>query len=258
VLRVLFHASLLVALAAVPGVASAQDMSMREIRALLDGHDPDGVRLALETLGQKRSAAAIATIGDRIRRGLPPGLLDAAIDALGAAPSASAMPLYVELLHHRQASVRRRAVALIAGVRGPAAELIGALDDLDAGVRTAVAEALANVRAPAAIDPLFRALDRGVTPAAVAIGKTANAAGITRLAGLLGRVPLETLAPGLREALLRGDLPNRVKLEVVARLQELGTPPVRELLESLFGELTAGSPLHRAVQDAALRIPGAG
>jgi HEAT repeat protein len=233
-------------------------MSMREIRALLDGHDADGVRLALETLGQKRSASAIATIGDRIRRGLPPGLLDAALDALDSAPSASAMPLYVELLHHREASVRRRAVRLIAGVRGPAAELIGALDDIDAGVRTAAAEALANVRAPAAIDPLFRALDRGVAPAANAIGKNANAAGITRLVELLGHQPLEILAPGLREALLRGDLPNRVKLDLVARLQELGTPPVRELLESLLAELTAGSALYRAVQDAAIHIPGAG
>src|SRR6185503_16770767 len=105
------------------------------------------------------------------------------------------------------------------------------LDDSDASVRGAAARALARAGTAANVDTLFRALEKGVFEASAAIGTLGTGADSERFAGLLGRVPLDKMVPGLDAFLNRRDLPVPAKVALVRHLQELATVEVKSFLQ---------------------------
>ncbi len=221
----------------------------------LASQDPTEVRGALEALGLSGDARAVAPIAERVRHGLPPELLDLALDTLTVLGNAQAGPVLFELCEHRRPEVRLRAVQAVAAVHPPGADraLVDALSDSDASVRSAAATALGELGAQSAVDPLFHALDRRIPEAATAIGRVARPADVERFLGYLGQLPFTLVTPALTEMLRRGDLAERARLSIVHRLSELATPEVRSFLEELVSSLPAGA-VRRAAEDAIARI----
>lgn len=222
---------------------------------LLQSRDESEVRTAIESLGVLGDRRAAGPLAERIRRGLPPELLEAAIDALAVLGRPESAAVLFDLTSHRRAAVRLRAVQALATIRPRGAEqvLTRALADSDPSVRGAAATALGEMGATGALDALFRALDRQVPEAALAIGRLARPAEAERFLGYVGRLPFDLVTPALAEMLQRTTLAERTRLAIVHRLTELATSEVRAFLEQLVPSLP-DSPVRRAAEDAIPRI----
>ena len=242
-------------------VATAQQVSLAEATEHLESSDPDRIRTGIEALGLVGNARAVPPLADRIRRGLPPELLDAALDTLTVLARPEAGPVLFELSTHRRPEVRLKAILGIVASepRGADRALVTALSDLDPDVRSAAAIGLGQVGARTSIDSLFHALDRGITEAATSIGQLATPEEVARLLEYLGRVPFDALSPALNEVLARRDVPERTKLEIIARLQELATPEAKTFLQDFVASLPEPrrgrtDPVRQAAEEAILRI----
>ncbi|HJL15554.1 MAG TPA: HEAT repeat domain-containing protein [Sandaracinaceae bacterium LLY-WYZ-13_1] len=254
-----------IALAATVALLGAAPAARAQSRAELDaaiealGSDSRAdVEGGLQTLGLAGSPRAVAPIAARIRRGLPPDLLEVAVDTLTILGRAEAGPVLFELTRHRRSAIRLKAVRGIVATepRGADRVLIEALSDTDAAVRGAAAEGLGTLGATRAIDPLFHALERRVPEAPMAIARLAGPADVDRFLEHLTRLPFDQITPALSEMLHRDDLAARAKLAIIHRLTELATPEVRAFLEDFVSALDADddSQVRRAAEDAIPRI----
>ena len=242
---------------ALPGRARAQLTAAQAIEQLSSTSTAD-LTAAIEAIGLSGSATAVGPLSDRIRRGLPPELLGMAIDTLTVLGHAEAGPVLIELLSHRREDVRTRAVQALAVCNPPGLEaaLTAALSDPSPAVRAAAAIALGEHAGPGALEALFRAFDRRIAEAGLAIARIADADASRRVLGYLGHEPFSTLRPMLLAMLQRTDLAQRARLDIVARLGELATADVRGLLEELVssGGLAPTDPVYRAANETAARI----
>lgn len=224
----------------------------------LGSNDRAEVRGAIESLGLLGDPSAVTPIVERVRRGLPQDVLDAALDALTVLGRPEAGALFIELLGHRRPAVRLKAVQGIVACRprGGDRALADALADSDGLVRAAAAQGLGELGGTAAMDALFHAFERRVENAAAAIGHLARPEDVERFLGYIGQVPFDVLGPALLGMLGRGDLAERARLSIVHRLSELATPEVRLLLEQYVAALpeTDRSETRRAAEDAIRRI----
>lgn len=238
--------------------AKTAQPSLEEIAVMLSSSNGDEVRTAIEAAAGLGSPDVIPMIGERVRAGLPPDLLDAAIDSLVLLGDPAVADVFVELATHRRPSVRLRAVQALVAMRGKSAErvLTNALGDSSPAVREAAAEGLGEMGAKATLDTLFKAFDRGVLLAGKAIGQLANDAALPRILAYLGRVPMPSLTPMFDALLSRRDISEATKLQLVVQLQELGTAEARGYLEGLGTRLPPDAParLRRAIEDAVVRI----
>jgi len=232
--------------------------SLEEIAVMLSSSNASEVRAAIEGAAGLGSPDVIPMIGERVRAGLPPDLLDAAVDSLTLLADPAVAEVFVELAAHRRPTVRLRAVQALVALRGKNAErvLTAALGDSTAAVREAAAEGLGELGAKAALDTLFKAFDRGISSASKSIGQVANDKSMPRILGYLGRVPLTSLTPLFDALLVRRDVGEAAKLQLVVQLQELGTAEARGYLEGLNTRLPPNAParLRRAIEDAIVRI----
>lgn len=232
--------------------------SLEEIAIMLSSSNGDEVRMAIEASAGLGSPDVIPMIGERVRAGLPPDLLDAAIDSLMLLGDPAVADVFGELSTHRRHSVRLRAVQALVTLQGKGSEaiLVNALGDSSPAVREAAADGLGELGAKGAIDTLFRAFDRGILQAARAIGRVASDSHLPRMLGYLGHVPMPSLTPMFDALLTRRDISEASKLQVVVQLQELGTAEARGYLEKLSTQLPPDAParLRRAVEDAIVRI----
>jgi len=247
-------------LCALADVSSARADDVAQAIAWLDSDSSEQVQLGIETLGLAPSARGAVALTARARRGLPPELLLAAISTLGAMQQREAVPYLVELGRHRRTVVRAKALEALAAIGGDEAKvaLRRGLDDGDADVRVAAVRGLGLLQDRSALQLLVRAFDRGVTEAGDVLGLLGGADEIRFLMGQLGHVPLQSLLSGLGEALRRADLPQRLRLDIVARLTEMATVEVRTFFESVAPNLPGptNDPVRRAVSDAIVRISG--
>ncbi len=241
--------------------ARAQDVDTeQQAIAWLESTSVDEVRLGIETLGLVPSPRAADALAARIRRGLPFDLLEDALTTLGAMQQRSSLPVVLELTRHRHGHVRAKAIATLGAIGGSDAVVAirRGLDDPDRQVRIAAVRAMSAASDRTGVMMLMRAFDRGLLEAAEAIGHLGSPEEVRALLGHLGIVPFDTLMPGLGEALRRSDLPQRLRLDIVARLTELATQNVRVFFEMLLPTLPgpANDPVKRAINDAILRISG--
>jgi len=242
------------------GRAMAQDeVTLDEATAMLAAGDPDQIQAGIEALGLIGTPRIIEPLAQRIRRGLPRDLLSSAVEILGMLARPEAGPILFELATHRRPDVRLAAVNAITACRPSGAEraLVVGLSDSDPRVRSAAAVGLGELGARGQVDTLFLALDRGILEAATAVGRLVDGPQVGRLLEHLGRLPFDVVSPGLNEVLARAEIPERVKLEVIARLQELATPDVKAFLQELLASLPqrrGRDAIRQAVQDAIERI----
>lgn len=251
-------AVLAIACAALATPAAAQDLTLAQATEQLRATSHDDVQTAIQSLGLLGSPAAVEPLSQRIRDGLPPDLLESAIDTLTVLGRAEAGPVLFELSTHRRPEVRLRAVQAIAACRPRGADraLVASLSDASPDVRAAAARALGELGATSAIDQLFLAFDRGVPDAGPAIGRLARPEHVPRILGSLGTVPFTQMRVVLNEVLVRRDVPARAKLDIIARLGELATSEIRTFLQELLQAvpMPANDPVRRAAEDAITRI----
>jgi hypothetical protein len=213
--------------------------------------------MAIEQVGVAGDASLIPPLAARIERGLPPELLDAAVDTLSVMARPEAGPVLLQLASHRRAAIRAKAVAALVAchARGADGALINALRDLDPSVRAAAALGLGQLGARNAVDSLFLAFERGVAEAGASLGQLVNEQQIPRLAGYLGHTPFDMMTPAFDEIFARPDIAERVKLDLVNRFAELATAGVKTYLETLAASQPAGaSTLRQRALEAASRI----
>jgi len=236
-----------------PAASSKNKAAIESARAMMASNRRENVEAGIQSLGLLGTPDAVEPIAERIRQGLPAELLETAIVTLMALGQPNAGPVLYELTAHRRADVRLRAVEAIPAARPPGAEraLLAALSDSDPRVRSAAAVGLGELGASSAIEKLFLALDRGNMEASGAIGKSIAPGEAQRLTGYLGQVPLSSLGPALAEVLRRKDVAERSKLDIIARLEEVGTVEVKGYLGDLIA--AGGESFPPAVSKAMLR-----
>lgn len=230
-----------------------EDKNVLAAQALLNSNDRDQVEAGIQSLGLIGTASAAPPIITRVRAGLPPDLLETSIITLMALGQPQAGPLYLELLEHRRPEIRVRAIEAIVALKPKDAEpaLQRALADLDPKVRSAAATALGELRASGSVEQLFLSLDRGTYEASTAIGHALRPDHVPRLLSYLGTLPFHHLKPAFTQVMQRKDIAEKDKLNVVSKLQEVGTREVKDY----FGELIrdAGDTLAEPVKRAVLR-----
>jgi|GEM_PF-746995 len=235
-----------------------EDKNVLAAQALLNSSDRDQVEAGIQSLGLIGTAAAAPPIIARVRAGLPPDLLETSIITLMALGQPQAGPLYLDLLEHRRAEVRVRAIEAIVALKPKDAEpaLQRALADLDPKVRSSAATALGELRAAGSVEQLFLSLDRGTYEASSAIGHALRTDHVPRLLSYLGTLPFHHLKPAFTQVMQRKDIAEKDKLLVVSKLQEVGTREVKDYFGDLIRESgdALAEPLKRAVLRAMQEI----
>lgn len=213
-----------------PGRDSAQPLASR-----LATHDQTELLIALDELHANvesdRNSRAVA---DLLRAGQPDVVTDHALDALGRLKSREARAVLATFCRHRRADARVRAYTALAHLRDPRDLPIisEGLRDSAAPVRSQVAVLLGELQAKEAVSDLLRALELGVHTAAAAIGKLGDAASVQRFSQGLGRLPLPVMLEGYAQYLERADIPESVKLEIVASLEQVSGATVKAFLNA--------------------------
>ncbi len=225
----------------------------------LSSANPDEVREAIDLLSIIDRPEVIPHLAELLRAGQPDPITDRAIEALGGLRHPDAIEVLTFFTHHRRSGARRRAYEALAHVddRRVRPILETGLSDSDRGVRGAVALALGEMNARESLDLLFRAFERGVVEAAIAIGKLGNKQSVERFNEHLGQRPLAIMLSGYGELLRRNDIAGDVKRDIVARLGEVSGPMVKRFLQeylSTFSERDR-SDLRRQVEETIRRIP---
>lgn len=257
--RAAWGAAWAVAMSMAAGTTAHADDPAQAI-AWLDASSAEEVQLGIETLGLSPSARAAAALVQRARRGLPPELLLMTVQTLGAMQQRESIPYLVELARHRSPQVRSKALEALTAMRGNEAveALRRGLDDAAPEVRLTAVHGIGELADRGSLPILLRAFDRGVFEASDVIGQIGGPEEVRFLIGQLGHVPLPSILGGLGEAIRRADLPQRLRLDLVARLTELATTEVRSFFESIAPDLPGpnNDPVRRAVGDAIVRISG--
>ena len=234
---------------------------LEEIAPKLRSANPDEVREAIDLLSIIDRPEVIPHLGDLLRSGQPDPITDRTLEALGGLGHADAIEVLTVFTHHRRVGARRRAYEALAAIddRRVRPILETGLSDSERSVRGTTALALGEMGARDSLDILFRAFERGVVEAAIAIGKLGNRQSVTRFTEHLGQRPLAIMLSGYHEFLRRNDIPNEVKTDIVGRLGEVSGPMVKRFLQdyaTTFSERDR-SDLRRQVDETIRRIPDA-
>lgn len=243
--------ALTAALMSATGPLAAQ--SVEEATPLLESGERDQVEAGIQMLGLLGTEEAVPPLVERIKAGLPPDLLDAAILTLGAIGNEAGSDTLIMLSRHRRPEVRVGAIGALAVVGGAGAydALIVALGDADDSVRSAAAEALGALGDGRATPMLFKALDKGNASASNAIGKLTPSDDVPRLLTYVGKLPFYHLSPALQEVLVRKDVKEPAKLNVIQQVAALQTSEARRFLTDAVA--AHGKEMGQRVSRAALR-----
>lgn len=223
----------------------------------------DEVREGIDLLVIIDSPEVIPHLATFLRGGAPDALTNRALEALRGLGHASAIDVLTEFTNHRRVAARRRAYQALAAIEDErvAPLLERGLRDSDRTVRGAAALALGNIGARGSIEILFRAFERNVIEAAIALGKIAPANALERYHGFLGREPLGVMLSGYEHFLRRDDIPFEAKKDIIERLGEVAGVMVRRFLGEYFATLPERTrnreirELKELLQETIRRIP---
>lgn len=225
----------------------------------LHSANPAEVREAIDMLTIIDRPEVVPPLAELLRSGQTDVVTDRALEALEALAKPQSIDVLVEFTHHRREAARRRAYLALAAIRDSRVPTLieQGLRDSDRAVRGAAALALGDIGARASVPTLFRAFERGVLEAAIAIGKLGDAAAVAHFTESLNHQPLAVMLSGYEEFVRRRDLSDQVKLDIVAHLAEVPGPMVKTFLQGYartFTERDHG-PVRRAVEETIRRMP---
>ena len=237
---------------------SVRDEVQRTAETKLQTGDEAAIRQAFNTLGELGTDAAAQAVVARLRRGLPPQLIEAAIDTLVLLNRPSLAPPLLELTQHRRIQIRIKAMQALSALRMKSAEaaLLYALDDPSADVRVAAVEALATVGGARALPALYTAAERDVPGAWRAVGNIASPSDLKSLLARAEQSDVSRIRPALDVLLARENLPIDAKVRLVQSITGLGSPSARAcLLEWLAAYKTDGHPrLRKQLFDSIVKL----
>ena len=230
-----------------------------EITPRLQSENADEVREAIDMLSIIDHPRVIPFLAELLRQGQADGVTDRALEALRGLAHESSLEVLIEFTSHRRPGARRRAYQAIAAIEDDrvAAVLEQGLRDSDRGIRSQSALALGSIDARDSLDILFRAFDRGVIEAAMAIGQLGADDSVERFSEHLGSRPLAVMLSGYQEYLGRDDISDDTKSEIVGRLGEVSGPMVRRFLVDYLASFNPRnrSELKDTVEETIRRIP---
>jgi HEAT repeat protein len=214
---------------------------VKEAAELLQAAEDEKKIEGIKKMAELADPTGVEPLIDLMKAGQADKVTEAAIDALGAISSPKAIPILIEYMRHRRAAVRMLAINAIAEIKDKQVidALKNALKDSDANVRKTAALALGRYGDQSAVEILFKAFDRNVTEAAIAIGQIGNMDDMERLSGYLGKSPLTILLPGFSEFLGRETFPEKGKIKIIEKLKELAGPEVKQFLIKFVAGLPA-------------------
>jgi hypothetical protein len=129
----------------------------------------------------------------------------------------------------------------------------------DAMVRGVAANGLGTLKAKAAVNDLFLALDHRVNEAAVSIGMICAAPECEQLSSRIGKIPFDVVSGGIEQSLFRPDIADDTKIKLIGRIRELGTQEANRFLkESLKKWPATGSARVKQALDQAVQATGGG
>lgn len=218
----------------------------------LNSDRPEEVAAAIESVKTSKSRTAVTALIDRIRRGLPPALLSAAVESLARNGSKPALKELVALANHRSYAVRKSIASHLAQSKSRQAlkVLTSLLDDPKAEVRSAAAKALGELGPKPAMKELQLAAERGVPEAAQIVGKEMRPAEVKKLIKGATENNMEALMPVFQELAQRKDIPENVKLAIVELLAKTDSIGSKRLLAYLAVNLPKWDPVRLAAVGA--------
>lgn len=226
--------------------------------------DPAKVQAALDDIriAGKAGASLAPIIGEILAKGLTAPLTISAIDTLSDLEIESTSAVIGTYLEHRNVKIRQAAAKALTHTKGAAAVrgLRRALSDQDPMVRGVAASGLGTLKAKEALPDLLLALDHRVNEAASSIGALCAPNECDQLAGKLGRLPFDVMAAGLEQVLFRNtaEISDDVKIKMIGKLRELGTPEANKFLRDTAKKLTTASPRVKQSLDQAIAATGGG
>lgn len=234
-----------------------------EIVPKLQSANLDEVREAIDLLSVIDHPRVVPHLADLLRSGRPDAITNRALSALRGLAAPQSIEVLTEFTNHRRPGARRRAYQALAAIddRRVAPLLERGLRDSDRTVRGAAALALGEIGARGSLDTLFRAFERNVIEAAIAIGKIGNASAIERYDAFLGNEPLGVMLSGYNEFLRRDDIAHDAKKGIVERLGEVAGVMVRRFLQDYLRSLPERTrnrqirELKELVEETISRIP---
>ncbi|MBN1656705.1 MAG: HEAT repeat domain-containing protein [Deltaproteobacteria bacterium] len=236
-----------------PGEAEPK-INFAQAKELLASAESDKVSKGIKYLKEIATPAIVAPLVARLRQGLPPALVESALDALGAAKSASAAAVLIELCEHRRATIRAAAIRALGELKIKHAYAVVrvALDDPDEKVRVAAVKALSQIGGRRALNDLFFVFERGNTGVVDEIAKWVTIADLDRLTAYMKEHSFGVLQPIFSELLNRKTTSIRDKKRIIARLGEHGTVEIHEFLRVLISNLPeiGRKPLSEAIGKA--------
>jgi hypothetical protein len=247
------------AAAAVPASSQAAATStssrMTQQRAAeqkLAGTDPVAIREGLDALGKLGGDQAANAVIARLRRGLPPKLIDPAIVALVQIGKPAAGPVILELTLHRRPQIRAQAVAALGALkmRGAQSSLLYALDDPSPEVRVAAVSALGVIGTSRALPALLTSADRGVDHVFDAYGAIASPKDTKPIMERARKGELMLVLPALRAMLARANFALASKLAILEEVSAIGSPDARACLVQWQDAFKKDARLTRALADA--------
>lgn len=206
--------------------------------------DEASIRQAFSTLSELGGDAAAEAVVARLRRGLPPQLIEAAIDDLVLLNRAVASAALLELTQHRRIQIRIKSMQALGALkqRSAQAALLYALDDPSSEVRSAAVDALATVGNARALPALLTAAERNVPGAWSAIGSLASPADVKTVLAHAQDGDVMPIRPALDALVARKDLPLDARVRVVQQLVSLGSPSARVCLTDWMAKDVSDEP----------------
>lgn len=222
-----------VAGAAPPAQRSAADQ-IKDAEKKLASDDLETVRTGFAVLAELGGPRAATVALARIKQGLPPQLLQGAIDSLVALKQPSALPVLLELSLHRRWQVREQALVALASLHARSAQstILYALDDPSEEVRSAAARALSELGDARALPSLRLAFERGVKGAAESLAKLGTARDVELVLARAKGGDFSNVSQALGVALARRDLPSVAKRAIVKAASEANSESAKLALRT--------------------------
>ena len=232
-----------------------REAQLRTAGNKLSSPDAELVQQGLNELGALGGKDAAQLVIARLKRGLPPQLIDTSIDALTRLHDASAIPVLLELATHRRFQVRAHAIEALGtlGAKNAEAVLLYALDDPSQDVRESAVRSLGKVGSRRALKPLLAAHERGLDGALGALGAIGSSAEADLLIARAKAGQVDAALPGFQAMLVRSNVPFATKTKLIATLRELGSARANDCMTQTLSALgDKGDPRLKAALGQAL------
>jgi HEAT repeat protein len=219
--------------------ADLRKQSLTAAQNQLASADADVIQAGFVELGKLGGREAVDILLARLHRGLPPQLIDGAVDALVKLKDVRAVPALLELATHRRFQVREHAVTALGalGAKNAQSVLLYALDDPSPEVREAAARSLGKVGDARAIAALTTASERGVQAALIGLASLGSNKEIELVLARAKAGAWQPAQPALLALLSRKNLPQATKLRVITALRDVKSAESQACLVALFNEL---------------------